>query len=307
MFLCYVDESGTPDIPGNTSHFILAGLSIPVERWRDCDAALNAIKNRYDLVGAEIHVAWMMRAYREQDEIPGFVGMDRARRRGMVIGQRTTTLHHLLSTKNHKLYRQTKKNYAQTAAYTHLTRAERIAVVQELAACIAGWGYARLFADCVDKAHFAAQVRGKTVDEEAFEQIVSRFEQFLQNMGRPIGETRYGLLIHDNNQTVARRHTELMKRFHASGTLWTGIRSLIETPLFVDSQLTGMIQVADLCGYALRRYLENNETPLFDQVFQRADRIGSTVVGVRHFTRLACTCRICAGHRRPAGNAAPIV
>jgi hypothetical protein len=25
--LCYVDESGVPEIPGNTSHFILAGLS----------------------------------------------------------------------------------------------------------------------------------------------------------------------------------------------------------------------------------------------------------------------------------------
>ncbi|MEI6218412.1 MAG: DUF3800 domain-containing protein [bacterium] len=302
MYLCYVDESGTPDIPGNTSHFILAGLSIPVDRWRDCDAAVNAIKHRYDLDAAEIHVAWLMRAYREQDQITNFAGMDRTRRRAMVASQRTTTLHRILSTNNRNLYRQTKKNYTQTAAYTHLTRTERIALVQEFAACIAGWRFARLFAECVDKAHFVAQVRGKSVDEQAFEQIVSRFEQYLQNMGRPAGDTRYGLLIHDNNQTVARRHTELMKRFHASGTLWTGINSLIETPLFVDSQLTGMIQVADLCGYALRRYLENDETPLFDQVFQRADRVGNTVVGVRHFTKLACTCRICAAHRRTVGN-----
>jgi hypothetical protein len=298
VFLCYVDESGTPDIPGNTSHFILAGLSIPVERWRDCDADLNRIKQRYDLDNAEIHVAWMMRAYREQDQIPNFAGMPPAQRRAMVNGARATTLHQLQHANNPKLYRQTKKNYAQTVAYTHLTRAERIAVVQELAACIAGWGYARLFAECVDKAHFAAYVRGKTVDEQAFEQIVSRLEQYLQNMGRPGGAIRYGLLIHDNNQTVAHRHTELMKRFHANGTLWTGIHSLIETPLFVDSQLTGMIQVADLCGYALRRYLENGETPLFDQVFQRADRVGNVVVGVRHFTRLTCACRICVGHRR---------
>ena len=299
MFLCYVDESGVPDIPGNTSHFILAGLAIPVERWRDCDAAINAIKQRYDLDDAEIHVAWLMRAYREQDQIPNFDSLDRMRRRAMMNSQRTTELHHLLSSGKHNLYRQTKKNYAKTAAYTHLTRAERIALVGEMATCIAGWGYARLFAECVDKAHFASQVYGKTVDEQAFEQIVSRFEQFLQNMGRPSNETRYGLLIHDNNQTVARRHTDLMKRFHTSGTLWTGIRSLIETPLFVDSQLTGMIQVADLCGYALRRYLENNEAPLFEQVFQRADRVGNPVVGVRHFPRLSCSCRICASHRRP--------
>ena len=50
MFLCYVDESGTPDIPGNTSHFILAGLSIPVEKWRSCDADVTIIKQRYGLL-----------------------------------------------------------------------------------------------------------------------------------------------------------------------------------------------------------------------------------------------------------------
>ena len=145
MFLCYVDESGTPDIPGNTSHFILAGLSIPVDRWRDCDAAVNAIKHRYDLDAAEIHVAWLMRAYREQDQIPNFANMDRTRRRAMVTSQRTINLHRILSANNRNLYRQTKKNYTQTAAYTHLTRTERIALVQEFAACIAGWRFARLF------------------------------------------------------------------------------------------------------------------------------------------------------------------
>ncbi len=34
MFLCYIDESGTSNIPGNTSHFILAGLAIPEMRLR---------------------------------------------------------------------------------------------------------------------------------------------------------------------------------------------------------------------------------------------------------------------------------
>lgn len=66
--------------------------------------------------------------------------------------------------------------------------------------------------------------------------------------------------------------------------------------MFVDSQLTNMVQLADLCAYALRRYLENGETELFDLVFQRADRVGETVVGVRHFTEDECLCKICASH-----------
>ena len=105
--------------------------------------------------------------------------------------------------------------------------------------------------------------------------------------------------MHDNNPTVARKHTELMRNFHAQGTLWTRIERIIETPLFVDSKLTRMVQIADLCSYALRRYVENNrEADLFRPVFSRADRIRNTAVGVRHYTAPACACEICQAHRR---------
>ena len=131
----------------------------------------------------------------------------------------------------------------------------------------------------------------RSVHEQAFEQVVSRFEQYLKN-----SDAGYGLLIHDNNQTVAKRHTELMKSFLREGTLWTQIEHIIETPMFVDSQLTSMVQLADLCAYAIRRYLENQEEELFDLVFQRAHRVGQASVGVRHFTSLGCSCKICTNH-----------
>jgi hypothetical protein len=59
-----------------------------------------------------------------------------------------------------------------------------------------------------------------------------------------------------------------------------------------------MVQIADLCSYALRRYLENNEDFLFDLIFQRADRKDGRVVGVRHFTPHGCKCKICASRAR---------
>ena len=110
-------------------------------------------------------------------------------------------------------------------------------------------------------------------------------------------QQNFGLLIHDNNLTVAKKHTMLMKDFHRNGTLWGRIKNIIETPFFVDSQLTGMVQIADLCAYILRRYLENNEDALFDLIFQRADRRGQTTVGIRHFTNLFCQCKICGSHK----------
>ena len=87
-----------------------------------------------------------------------------------------------------------------------------------------------------------------------------------------------------------------MRNFHKQGTLWTSIDHIIETPMFVDSGLTSMVQVADLCAYALRRYVENQETDLFYRIFQRADRVGSFTVGVRHFTVQECKCQICDTH-----------
>jgi hypothetical protein len=298
MYLCYVDESGTADLPGNTSHFILAGLSIPISQWKACDLQIASVKARYGLQDAEIHVAWLLRKYIEQSKIQGFEALDPVMRRAKVDALRKAELLRLQRAKNPTHYRQTKKNYRQTDSYIHLTLDERRQFVTELAKCLAGWGFARLLAECIDKVHFDQAIANKTVSEQAFEQLVSRFERFLKNIGT-IDKTQYpGLLIHDNNDTIAKRHTELMKSYHRQGTLWTDIANIIETPLFVNSELTSMVQVADLCAYALRRYLENSEKELFSLVFQRADRIGPTAVGVRHYTKQPCKCIICASHNR---------
>jgi hypothetical protein len=299
MYLCYVDESGTPETPGNTSHFVLAGLSIPIWHWRAADRSISAILARYNLEGAELHTAWMLRKYIEQSRIPNFVNLSRPDRRDAVERERNAYLLHLQKTGQQKTYHQNKKNFVHTRSYIHLTASERLDAVREVAQCVSTWGYARLFAECIDKLHFNPAWLNCTVDEQAFEQLVSRFEQYLAST-EDQGGRHYGLLVHDNNQTVARKHTGLMRRFHKQGTLWTRIHRLIETPLFVDSSLTSLVQIADLCGYSLRRYLENGERDLFDRIFVRADRRGNTVVGVRHFTGAACGCEICRAHRSRA-------
>jgi len=298
MHICYVDESGTPDIPGNTSHYILAGVSIPVEKWKECDKDIETIKTRYGLAQQEIHVAWMLRRYIEQTKISGFDSLDYQQRRYQVNALRTAELLRLQRTKNKSHYRQTKKNYQKTDAYIHLTYDERKNFLLNIARLVSGWGYARLFAECIDKVYFNPNKVKQAVDEQAFEQVISRFEQYLQVTSSKTQSKNFGLLIHDNNQTVARKHTLLMKKFHRDGTLWTNLENTIETPLFVDSELTGMVQIADLCAYSLRRYLENGEEELFDLLFKRADRKDDIVVGVRHFTASSCVCKICRAHKK---------
>lgn len=297
MHLCYIDESGTSSIPGNTSHFILAGLAIPIWHWSHSDEELNSIKRRYSLEDAEIHTAWIIRKYYEQTRIKGFDSLNHEQRRYEVKKLRKSNLLQLQRSNKNKAYRQTQKNYRKTEAYIHLTFEERQKFISEIADRVSNWGFARLFAECIDKIYFDPGRNIRSVDEQAFEQVVSRFEHFLQSIDYSASNKSYGLLIHDNNETVAAKHTKFMQHFHSHGTLWTEIERIIETPLFVDSKLTGLVQIADLCAYSLRRYLENQETWLFNKIFKRADRKNNIVVGVRHFSDSDCGCQICVTHK----------
>lgn len=291
MYLCYVDESGTPEIPGNSSHYVLAGVAIPIQHWKTCESDIINIKKKYALEDAEVYTGWLIRKYIEQSKIVDFEKLSFIQRRAEVNRLRNIELLRLQKT--------SPKTYRQTNCYIHLTLDQRIKFVEEIACTIGNWGFARLFAECIDKIYFdpSKNKRGQRIDEQAFEQIVSRFEQFLQITEKTNGAKNYGLIIHDNNETVAKRHTDLMKAYHKNGTLWTQVDNIIETPLFVNSQLTSMIQIVDVCAYGLRRYVENNEDKIFNHIFKRADRKDAIVVGVRHFTnKRNCTCYICNAH-----------
>lgn len=298
MYLCYIDESGTADIPGNTSHYVLLGLSIPIWKWKYCERIINQLKTKYDLQNAEIHTGWMLRKYLEQSRIPNFDKLSYHDRAAEVSKLRKKELLRLQKAKNPKLYKQTRKNYRQTESYIHLTFKERNGIVLEIARIIGSWGFARVFAECIDKVHFDPNKSRYSVDEQAFEQLVSRFEHYLRikNNGLSSTQKNFGMLIHDNNETVAKKHTALMKSFHSMGTNWTQLKNIIETPLFVNSELTSMVQLADLCSYAVRRYLENSEDMLLNEIISRADRKGAKTVGIRHFTDDSCSCRICTDH-----------
>ena len=294
MQLCYIDESGTPDLPGSTDHYVLVGLSVPDEYWKQHNKQVDRVKSQYGIGHSEIHTAWMLRRYNEQEAVAGFESMSFEERRIEVYKRRNQELLRLQKVDRSRL-KQTRKDFRKSEAYVHLTHDERRQAVTEIAKLIGGWGVVRLFAECIDKGHYNPLLARTKVHEQAFEQVVSRFEQYLQR-----GTPEFGLIIHDNNHTVAERHTELMKNYQRNGTFWTGIEYVIEDPMFVDSQLNSTVQLADVCAYALRRYLENSEKELFDLVFERADRLGDRSVGVRHFTSQACLCKICNSHAAPS-------
>jgi len=139
MYLCYIDESGTSNIPGNTSHFVLAGVSIPIWHWRDADRDVSAVMNRYGLEDAELHTAWLLRTYLEQSRIQDFNQLNRADRRSAIVRYRNADLLRLQREQLHRTYRQNKKNYRKTEAYVHLTLDERRALIFEIADRVSNW------------------------------------------------------------------------------------------------------------------------------------------------------------------------
>jgi len=249
------------------------------------------------LQGVEIHTAWLMRKYLSQAKIKDFADLDKSKRIREVKKYRNSELLRLQKRAKTKQYHNVKKFYRKSEEYIHLTHSQRVQFVLDLAALVSKWGFARLFAECIDKIHFDPARTSSSIDEQAFEQVVSRYEQYLSAIDVLKGTDRnYALLIHDNNPTASAQLTDLMKRFHDKGTFWTRIENIIETPLFVDSRLTGLVQIADLAAYALRRYVENDEEELFNLIFERADKRDGRIVGVRHFSDEDCECKICKAH-----------
>lgn len=302
IFICYIDESGTPDIPGTSSHFILAGVAFHAKDWKSFDAEIGRLKAKWGLENKELHTAWMLRDIPGQKHIPDFEKLNFPERIKKISEYQLNKLYELRKgTKDpviRRRYNQYKKDCRCTKNYIHLTLNERKSIIENISNIVGGWKNVHLFAECINKIHFIGKMPGKKIDEIAFENLISRFQIFLDILSKSKGEKFMGLLVQDNNPTISTRLTELMLRFHkAGGTLWTKVQNIIETPLFVDSKLTSMVQIADLCSYALRRYLENNETRLFDNIYKRADKKDGKVVGVRHFTKDDCKCKICTSRK----------
>jgi hypothetical protein len=292
MHIAYVDESGNPHDPA-TTHYVLVAVAIPAATWKAKDEQLQKIKNAHRLGDSEVHTAWMIRSYPEQERIAGFAAMTDAQRQIRMKAERKVDLGKA-ALRGEKAVKLLARNYEKTKAYVHLTRDERGATLRALADAVGAWEDCRLFGDVQQKAaHIGNPERMR---DFAFEQVVTRFQTFLGKAGGP---DPLGLIVHDQNETVSLRLTKRMRSFHKTGTTFAKIPNIVETPLFVDSELTSMVQVADLVGYGVRKFVENKNPDLLDRYYGTFDRQGGILVGLRHYTGAApCVCRICVDHGR---------
>jgi hypothetical protein len=152
---------------------------------------------------------------------------------------------------------------------------------------------ARAFACAVHKASFPHD----DPIEKAFEDLCSRFDKFLTRRHHE-GDRQRGLLILDesSHETTLQK---LSRDFRVLGTRWGVIRNLADTPLFVNSKASRIVQLADHVAYAVFRRYNSGDTQYFDIIASKFDSSRGVVHGLAHAQRgnPNCMCPACMSRR----------
>ncbi|MBJ7899343.1 MAG: DUF3800 domain-containing protein [Cyanobacteria bacterium RI_101] len=151
----------------------------------------------------------------------------------------------------------------------------------------------RVFACAVHKASYPS----RDPVELAFEDLCSRFNRYLSRL-RASGDRQQGLLILDKStyETTLQR---LARDFQTIGTQWGVIRNLADTPFFVDSHASRLVQLADHVAYSIFRRYNARDTQYFDIFASKFDSVDGVVHGLAHKQTIDqnCMCPACLSRR----------
>lgn len=317
MFLLYADASGTAELQDNSKHYVLLGVCMHEGSWFGLNRRIQSLKARYCPPGEtfELHAKQFACDIKEQDAIPHFAEMSWTERRGHVTQYRQARIQGAPDSKERA---RLDKKYRLTEPFIHLTRAERSQLLEDALDLVGGHEGIRLFCEAICKAHPGVQSGELEPVKQAFEQVVSRFDAYLQMRHRwkleeaPDAPPDNGLLLFDQDYASEATLAQQFQGFRRRGHSWGQLRHVIEIPFFASSEDLPGLQLADICSYAVRRYLDrdavvdSHEERNFQRIFHRFDQDGrGRLHGLRHFIQAgSCSCLICQqrGHAASAGG-----
>jgi hypothetical protein len=156
----------------------------------------------------------------------------------------------------------------------------------------------RAFACAVHKCSFP------TVDPlaMAFEDLCSRFDLYLHQVRQEQGNQQCGLIILDESAHETSLQS-LARQFRQLGTRWGVVRHIADTPMFLKSSASRIVQLADHVAYAVFRRYEAGDTSYFDTFASRFFESQGIVHGLAHKQApemaALCMCPACFSRRRP--------
>lgn len=187
----------------------------------------------------------------------------------------------------------------RSAPWNKMSRQEAQGVIKSLLQIVAGsYGSAQIFACAIHKASFP----DRDPVEIAFEDLCSRFDQYLAKL-RDTGDRQRGLLILDDSAHETTLQN-MARGFRVIGTRWGVIRNLAETPLFVSSNASRLVQIADHIAYATFRRYEAGDTQYFDIIAQKFYAKEGIIHGLAHkqMNNQSCMCIACLSRRFASGQ-----
>ena len=133
----------------------------------------------------------------------------------------------------------------------------------------------RLFACAIHK----RSLRGRDPVEMAFEDLCKRFDFYLDRL-RADGDAQRGMIILDKT-TRETSLQKLSKEFRKVGTRWGSLKNIADTPFFVDSKASRMVQLADHIAYAVFRRYNTGDAQYLDLIAHRFDAVDGVIHGSR--------------------------
>ncbi len=171
-----------------------------------------------------------------------------------------------------------------------MTREEAQGVIKAVLGILKNsYDTARAFACAIHKASFG----NRDPVELAFEDLCSRFDMYLNRL-RGDGDRQRGILILDES-TQETTLQKMARDFRTLGTRWGVIRNLAETPLFVDSRASRLVQMADSIAYAVFRRYNAGDAKYFDILAPKFDSFEGVIHGLSHKQKVdaKCMCVAC--------------
>jgi len=92
---------------------------------------------------------------------------------------------------------------------------------------------------------------------------------------------------------------KLSREFRKAGTRWGSLKNIADSPFFVDSRASRLVQLADHVAYSVFRRYNTGDAQYMDIIASRFDEADGVYHGLshKHADRLNCTCHGCLSRR----------
>jgi hypothetical protein len=150
------------------------------------------------------------------------------------------------------------------------------------------------FGVAIHKASFP----GRNIIELAHEEIFGRFDIFVNRLHLS-GDSHRSLVIADQS-SYGKLVQGMLPQWKVAGTTRGGrLHSFVEVPLYVDSDASRIVQVADCVSWAIFNYYERGHTNYMQQINGRFDGDSGVQHGMVHLIRgyTSCLCVACTSRR----------